>query len=110
MREGKTQGGVKPPPKGPRPETGGPPAQRLQVRLDLADLVDVIHYLSEHGGSFNVRPHYHATYKLEIPGLVSVQYADLGKTFSEFVQIMKSFESGHLQDLYKKWKEENDFS
>lgn len=110
MREGKTQGGIKPPPKGPRPNVVTPPPQRVKVKIDLADLIDAIHYLSEHGGSFNVRNEKYARYQFEIPGLMSVQYADLGKTCSEFVSIMKRYESGDLRDFYEEWKEKNGIS
>ena len=101
LREGKTQGGVKDLPDGPRPNIGPPPPQhvppphRLEERsADKVDLSESISYLMHYGGSFNVRKDKHARYQFVIPGLVSVQYSTIYKTCKEFVSTMAKIGDG----------------
>jgi len=111
MREGKTKGNVKERPKGPRPYTGGPPPQKpLYTRRDIVDLRDCIDHLIKYGGSFNVRNDKHARYQFEIPGLISVQYNDFGKTCREFVRIMAWINAGRPMGCYETWKKSHGIS
>ena len=106
LREGKTQGGIKELPDGPRPDVGLPPPQKPQ-RRDIVDLSDAIDHLIERGGSFNVRNGKHARYQFEIPGLVSVQYSDFGKACKEFVRIMAWVNAGQPEGSYELWKKKH---